>query len=71
MPAIAISGVILKTRLDRDEMPGVLHGFNSWCSGRQYPVPEFRRLDLGACGIRLEDTTLTGLLFSQDCGLKI
>ena len=69
MPAIAISGVLLKSLLDRDELPGVLHGFNSWCSGRQNPVPEFRRLDLDACGIRLEDATLHGAVILS--GLRV
>jgi len=48
----------LKDLFDRSEILGVLHGFNPWWSGRQNPVPDFRRLALEACRIYLEDASL-------------
>lgn len=58
LPKVSIWRVRLKDLFDRSEMLGVLHGFNPWWSGKQNPVPEFRRLAFDACRIYLEDTTL-------------
>ncbi len=52
------SGVFRMDLFDCTEILGVLHGFNPWWSGRQSPVPEFRRLAFDACRLYLEDTSL-------------
>ncbi len=51
-------GALLKDFFDRTEVLGVLHGFNPWWSGKQNPVPEFRRLAFEACRIYLEESSL-------------
>jgi hypothetical protein len=48
----------VKELFDRTEALQVLHGFNPWWSGRQNPVPEFKRLAFDACRVYLEDPTL-------------
>lgn len=51
-------GVSLKDFFDHIEVLNVLHGFNPWWSGKQNPVPEFRRLAFEACRIYLEESSL-------------
>lgn len=48
----------MKDFFDRTEVLGVLHGFSPWWSGKQNPVPEFRRLAFEACRIYLEESSL-------------
>jgi predicted AAA+ superfamily ATPase len=43
---------------DRDEVLGVLHGFNPWWLGQESVVPSFRRLAYQACRRYLDDRTL-------------
>ncbi len=43
---------------DKNEVLGVLHGFNPWWSGRSYACPDFRRLAFEPCRNYLVDTSL-------------